>query len=117
MRVDGNLIPQIIFRFQRGLTSKTVKDAVAFVDGVCLQEGAIRAKLIEQRPEFQGGRLTTIVARSAVPFDKEKAAEAWWERIRARCQKQLPHQRLLAQPLSDATFSFTRAEILERIEL
>ena len=115
MRVDGKLIPQIIFRFQRGLTSKTVRGAVGFVDRICPQEGAIRAKLIERRLGCGTGRSTAIVVRSTASFDESKA-EAWWERIRTRCQKQLPHQRLLEEPLSNSTFSFTRADILQHIE-
>jgi len=111
-RKNGKIIPLVKLSFSRGITSKTVREAIAFIRGVCPEEGAVVSTVIERRPEC-GGRLTTIVARSAAPFDKEEAALIWWQKTVSRLEKELPHRQLLADRLSEMSFSYTTPEILD----
>ena len=108
---NGKIIPLIKLPFPRGIKSPAVREATAFIRSVCPQEGAVVSTVIERRPEC-GGRLTTIVLRSAGLFDAEETAVTWWQKIRSRLEKELPHRHLLVKRLSQMSFSYTTPEML-----
>lgn len=114
-RTNGKTIPLIKLSFQRGMASPTVREAMAFIRSVSPEEGAVVSTVIERRPEC-GGRLTTIVVRSAVPFDAEEAALTWWVRIMSRLEEELPGQRVLLERLSRMSFMFTTPAILDLLQ-